>query len=331
MLIRSLAALFLLSSSVVAQAETLSLCVYDPSGANGDAFQLMKEYRIAAQGWGVDFKLKPYTDEKTASEDFKAGQCDGVVLTGTRVRSFQKFTGTIEAMGAVPSYDHLRSVVGYLASPKLAKYQKSGDYETAAVFTGGAVYLFLNDRKVNTVEQLAGKRLAVLEYDTASKVMASQVGASVVGAEIGTFAGMFNNKNVAICYAPALAYEALELYKGMGGSGGVIKYPLAQVTFQVLIRSSKFPVTFAAESRKWATQNFDRFKGMAVQAEKKIPGPKWVDIPANDRARYDEMFLETRVRLRDQEKIYDKTMLNIMKRVRCKKDGARAECALKRE
>ena len=70
---------------------------------------------------------------------------------------------------------------------------------------------------------------------------------------------------------------------------------------------------------------------MAVQAEKKIPGPTWVDIPANDRARYDEMFLETRVRLRDQEKIYDKTMLNIMKRVRCKKDGARAECALKRE
>ena len=74
----------------------------------------MKEYRIAALGWGVDFKLKPYTDEKTAAEDFKAGQCDGVVLTGTRVRSFQKFTGTIEAMGAVPSYDHLRSLVGYL-------------------------------------------------------------------------------------------------------------------------------------------------------------------------------------------------------------------------
>ena len=170
------------------------------------------------------------------------------------------------------------------------------------MFAGGAVYLFLNDRKVNTVEQLAGKRLAVLEYDTASKVMASQVGASVVGAEIGTFAGMFNNKNVAICYAPALAYEALELYKGMGNGGGVINYPLAQVTFQVLIRS-KFPATFAAESRKWAQQNFDRFKGMALQAEKKIPGGKWVDIPGGDRARYDEMFLETRVRLRDKKNL----------------------------
>ena len=91
-----------MTASVSANAGNLNLCVYDPSGANGDAFQLMKEYRIAALGWGVDFKLKPYTDEKTAAEDFKAGQCDGVVLTGTRVRSFQKFTGTIEAMGAVP-------------------------------------------------------------------------------------------------------------------------------------------------------------------------------------------------------------------------------------
>ena len=106
MMFRSLAALVLMTASVSANAGNLNLCVYDPSGANGDAFQLMKEYRIAALGWGVDFKLKPYTDEKTAAEDFKAGQCDGVVLTGTRVRSFQKFTGTIEAMGAVPSYDH---------------------------------------------------------------------------------------------------------------------------------------------------------------------------------------------------------------------------------
>ena len=70
---------------------------------------------------------------------------------------------------------------------------------------------------------------------------------------------------------------------------------------------------------------------MALQAEKKIPGGKWIDIPGGDRARYDEMFLETRVRLRDKEKIYDAAMLKIMKKVRCKKDGTGAECALKRE
>ena len=99
--------------------------------------------------------------------------------------------------------------------------------------------------------------------------MASQVGASVVGAEIGTFAGMFNNKNVAICYAPALAYEALELYKGMGNSGGVINYPLAQVTFQVLIEAASF-LRRLLESRKWAQQNFDRFKGWLFKLRRRF-------------------------------------------------------------
>ena len=51
------------------------------------------------------------------------------------------------------------------------------------------------NKGINSVEKLAGKRLAVLEHDKASKTMASQVGASMVSADLGTFAGMFNNKN----------------------------------------------------------------------------------------------------------------------------------------
>ena len=57
------AALLVLGVSSSAMAEARTLCVFDPSGANGDAFQLMKVYRTAAAGWGVEFTLKPYTDE----------------------------------------------------------------------------------------------------------------------------------------------------------------------------------------------------------------------------------------------------------------------------
>ena len=101
--------------------------------------------------------------------------------------------------------------------------------------------------------------------------MASQVGASMVSADLGTFAGMFNNKNVAMCYAPALAYEALELHKGMGAKGGVLKYPLAMVTFQVLTRSSQFSPDYANASRKWAADNFNKFQALNQMAESKIP------------------------------------------------------------
>ncbi len=51
---------------------------------------------------GIKLKLRAYSDEKVAAEDFKAGQCDAVLLTGTRARKFNRFNGTLEAMGAVP-------------------------------------------------------------------------------------------------------------------------------------------------------------------------------------------------------------------------------------
>ena len=44
---------------VATAGESRTLCVYDPSGANGDAYATMKDYQVAASQWGVDFKLKP--------------------------------------------------------------------------------------------------------------------------------------------------------------------------------------------------------------------------------------------------------------------------------
>lgn len=311
--------------------EKASLCVYDPSGANGDIFNLMKDYRTAAVGWGVEFTLQPYTDEKTASEDFKAGKCDAVLMTGTRVRAFHKFAGTAEAMGALPKYEQLKTVITNLSSAKAATLMKSGDYEVAGIFPGGAVYLFVSDRNTDTVEELAGKKLATLEFDDAAKVMVRQVGASMMGADVSTFSGMFNNGSVDAAYAPATAYKALELYKGIGSKGGVIRYPLAQMTLQLLVRDSKFADDFTQQSREYASKNFDRALSLVKQAEKEVPANHWIDIPEDDQKRYDQMFLDVRVRLRDQEKVYDKTMLTLLRRIRCQTDAARAECAEKRE
>ena len=62
--------LILLSSAGNAAAESRSLCVFDMLGANGPYFAEMKDYKTAALAWGVDFTLKPYTNERVAAEDF---------------------------------------------------------------------------------------------------------------------------------------------------------------------------------------------------------------------------------------------------------------------
>lgn len=318
--------------ALAADAVQRTLCVYDPSGANGDVFNLMKDYRTEALKWGVDFDMKPYTDEKTAAEDFKAGKCHAVLMTGTRGRSFHKFAGTLEAMGALPDYKLLRKVVLSLSKKGAAKLMTSGEYESAAIFPGGAVYMLVRDGEVDTVEELAGKKLATLDFDEAAKVMVKKVGASLVPADVSTFGGMFNNGSVEVAYAPATAYQALELYKGVGDKGAVIRYPLAQMTLQLLIKSKDFPEGFGEKSRAFAASKFDQAMKMVQQAEKKIPAKAWKDIPAEDKVRYDEMFLKVRVELRDGHgRIYHPTALKLMRKARCKADAARAECALKQE
>jgi len=233
-------------------------------------------------------------------------------------------------MGALPTYGNLKSVVSSLLTKKAAKLMKQGEYEVAGIWSAGAVYLFVRDKKINTAGKLAGQRLATLDFDKAAKTMVRQIGASMVAADVGTFGGMFNNGSVMAAYAPATAYKALELYKGIGSKGGIIRYPLAQMTLQLLIRTADFPAEFAQASRDYAKKSFTKGLKVVKSAEKQVPSKHWIDIPDADKARYDEMFLDVRVKLRSSG-VYHKNALKLMRKVRCKKDGTRAECAEKRE
>ena len=328
----ALAAFLTLGAAPRAEAaDSKTLCVYDPSGGNGDIFNLLKDYKAAAVGWGVDFTMKPYTDEKTAAADFQAAKCDAVVLTSTRVRTFHKFAGSLEAMGAVTSYDQLATVISSFGTPKGGALLKTPEYNVLGIFPGGGIYLFVRDRTVDTVAELAGKRLATLDYDEAAKVMVRHVGASLVPADLGNFAGMFNNGSVDACYAPAVAFKALELFKGIGQKGGVIRYILSQLTFQIVARTATFNDDFSNNSRKWAADNFARYRTIVEKADKSLPANAWVDIAPADKEKYDSMFQEVRLRLRDETHAYDGNMLKLLRRVRCKSEPARAECAEQKE
>ena len=114
--------------------------------------------------------------------------------------------------------------------------------------------------------------------------------------------------------------------KGIGAKGGVVRYPLAQVTLQVIIRSADFPADFPEASRKLIAKYTNKGIKAAKAAEKQIPAKHWIDIPKSDMERYDEMFLGVRVELRDQLKIYHPYALKLMRKIRCRADKSRAEC-----
>lgn len=324
-----LLAALLFPALVGAQPVDKTLCVFDPSGAHGDIYKFAESYQAAALGWGVRFKLKPYTDEVVATQDFKAGQCQAVVLTSLRARAFVKATGSLEAIGALPDYAMLKKVIRALASPRAAKLVTQGDHEAIGILPGGAVYLLLRDRSNNTMAKLAGKRIATLTHDKPARTMVDVVGASMVAAEVGTFAGIFNNGRADACYSPATAVKPLELTKGMGSKGGIVRYPLAQLTFQLIARSKDLPEGVGQKSREWVAGQFDAGLKMAKKAEAAIPGKLWIDISAADKPGYAAKFRDVRVALRNKG-VYSGSILKLMKRVRCK-GSSDAECTDKQE
>lgn len=303
-----------------------SFCVFDPVGANGPLFAITKTFQPEAMKQGIKLNLRAYTDEKVAAEDFKAGQCDAVLLTGTRAREFNKFTGTLEAMGAVPGEEEMRLLYNTLSQPKARSFMIDGSYEVAGVLPAGAIYLHTRDRNIDSVEKLQGKRIATLDYDAASVRMVRHVGASVVGSNSANFAGKFNNGSVDLAYAPAVAYQPLELYKGVNPDGAVVKYALGYMNFQIIIHRDRFPEDTSNFIREQAVSKLDEAYEIIATAESEIPSDVWMSLPQERLAEYDRMLEKVRTSL-TEDGIFDERAIKLMKAIRCRVDGSRSECA----
>ncbi len=309
-------------------AEERTLCVYDPIGRAGDYYRIMEDFSVASAGWGVPVTLKAYTDEETAARDYEAGHCDGVLATGVRLQRFNRFPSTLEAIGALPTYEHLRAMVDAMAKyPSAAARLKSGDHQTLGFIPVGQAYLFLRDRSKDTVQELAGLRIATMDYDKAAPVMVDRVGAIRVSADLGSLGPKFNNGDVDSCYMSAGGYQPFELARGLEPSGGILRYPLAQATLQLMVRSSSVPDDYAGKALTWFSQHFDDGLKLVTAVEDAIPARYWIDIPADRVAEFDELFLQSRLKLRDEHKAYDTHMLSAMRKLRCSMDPARPECA----
>lgn len=330
MIRKSLAALSLVAAAPFASAEPIKMCVFDVIGANGDMFNMVKDYALEMKAHGVDFELRPYTDEGVAVGDFNSGQCDAVAATDLRTRPFNRFTGSISAVGAIPTYDDLKTALATLATPKAASLMESDGYEVLGIVPAGAGYLFVNDRSIDTAGELAGKRMATLDYQKDAIHMVNHVKATVVPSDITNFAGKFNNGSVDTAYAPAFAYEALELYKGIGEDGGIVDYPLAQLTIQVIAREGVLDDETAQKSREVAWGMYGQAMDLIQSQEAAIPEEKWIRIPEKDIQGYQEMFRENRLQLRDgshgADKVYHPKMMGLLSKIRCSSNPSASEC-----
>ncbi|MBP9064114.1 MAG: hypothetical protein KBF81_10155, partial [Aquabacterium sp.] len=322
------AVITLMLASMVGSAQAnQTLCVYDMLGVTGDLFNMTKDYVVAMQRHGVSIDLKGYTDERVATEDFRTGQCDAVVATAFRIRQFNGVAGSIDTLGSttivrngkidIPaSYDVVRKLIQTYASPAATKLMTMGQYEVGGMIPLGAAYPIVSDRRINTIEALAGKRIAAFDHDKAQAVMIQRIGAQPVSADITNFSTKFNNGTVDMIAAPTMAYKPLELSKGIGKNGAITRFPIMILTYQMAINKTKFPDGFGLKSREYWSSQFDRAMQLIKQADAGIPPATWMDLSAENAYKYTLMLRESRIDIAEKG-LYDKRGLKVIKKIRC--------------
>lgn len=316
------------SISQASQLTPLTMCVFDFVGNEGPIHKRMKEYKIDATRWGVDLSFKVYTDDRVASEEFKNGVCDMLNLPGLRAREYNDFTGTLNAVGAIPTYKHLGMIIKTLSSEKASKLMRKGEYEIIGISPIGAIFLFVKDKNISVPADMAGKRITVLDTAPETGYLAEKIGLTPVSSSIMNALQKFNNHAVDITGAPGLAYEPMEMYKGLEPNGGIINWPSLQVTMQLIVRWEKLPEGFGQKSRELMANKYLADIKQIEQSEQTIPEKYWIEISDKAKDEWNELFRESRLALRDR-KVYNKKALTLFRKVRCKVDPNLAECTSK--
>ncbi len=308
-----------------------TVCIFDLLGRAGESYKLMEEWVLASKNWGADVKLVAYQKEEQADRDFKNGKCDAVAMTTMRSREYNKFAGSIDALGGVPSNDIARRAISYALDQRNAKRlvstMKGEKYEVAAIAPLGIAYIFVRDRSMDTIEKGIGKKFAYLHYDIAQKIAIERVGAIGVPSDISTFVGKFNRGEVDSIAAPAYAFKPLEIYKGLGKSGAMFTFPLINVTGNLIIRQNKFPEGFGQNSRAWSLRQLPKAMNTIRRLEAEIPARYKLNVTAEDKLRYQKLLRDGRIELTERG-IYDPVMMRVLKRARCTVERTNFECSL---
>ena len=246
--ILSTLALYGFSSMVQAKQQ---VCVFDLLGKAGESYKFLEEWALVSKKWGAQVQLISFQDEDLADKAFQNDKCDAVYMTSMRARTYNKFAGSIDALGGVPSNKIAQKAVEYVLDPRNTKRMtttlQGENYEVAGIGLIGSAYIFVKDRSLNTIEKAQGKKFAILHYDRAQRVMVERVGAVPVMSDISNFIKKFNTGEVDVVAAPAYAYKPLEIEKGLGSKGAMLNFPVVNVTADLIVRPERFPAQFGEQ------------------------------------------------------------------------------------
>lgn len=317
----------LLAATTLTQAATsdISLCVYDPTGSNGDIMSIAKDYALEAGKWGVTVKPQVYTTIAATKLAFEGKQCNGIIADNYTARPYNTFMGTVGAIGAVQNYDVAQQIFYALASPKLANALQSKNYEVVGYIPFGLAYMFTKDRAINSLQKISGKNVGVLDSDPSQKRMAQKVGANPIMMTLDSADNLFKSGRIDVLPSPLMVYRPFEIAKIIGTKGGIANYPIAFSTMNVIINKGNYPSDFGQKSRQWFSKRSPEFFNMVKRWESTVPRSAMYEIPSVDRSGYDLLLSQMRKEFVNN-RTYDPAMMVLITSLRCHKDPSLIDC-----
>lgn len=307
------------------ELEQKIICTWDPIGRTGPVISFVDDVVPVAIEWGLALHFEIYSDETLAVADLQSGKCDMAIVTAISSRDLLPFGGTLDAIGGVTSSAELWQTLAAVASETTAELLAEDEYEMAVTIPVGAMYAFVNDRRIDSVDDFRRRRIAVINKDVQVARLAEFAEAIPVHETLATFANSFAQNRVDIIMMPATAFEAFELKRGIGQKGGVLDIPMYYGMIQGIARRSSFPEDFGLKFRRWMLQQFDVSMSIIRTAEAAIPPHYWIRTPDSNKAALREFYKEIRLSLMAEHRFHPKA-LSLLWKIRCASQPALDEC-----
>ena len=303
-------------------------CVWDVLGKQGPIYTSTVDQQLRLKHYGITMEVEAYTDEQDVVDKLISGDCDTSIMSGAQASQFNDFTGSIESLGGVPSRRHMKYLLQVLASTHAHKKMMQGNYQIVGVIPIGFNYLFTHDGKKPTLKRSFSGKAAVVGDDVSQKALYSAFDMkTITGKNTAAAAGAYNLSDADVVMSPLVGYNMFNLGAGLK-HGSIVDYPLSQMTLQVVSRLDRIPLEVGQFLREDLFVKLNMLYREVEKNTREVPREKMYKFSPRE-----ERILDTKLAsIRDEvtkKGGYNKSMMKLQKKIRCKIDKQRQECKKK--
>lgn len=303
-----------------------TFCAWDPLGKAGPIATTIDDQKLRALHYGMDLNVIIFQNEAELIERFTTeNSCDAILVRGASAMPFNKFTASIEAVGAFPERRHLQLLTQVMAKPAMAANMSNDKYTVMGVGTIGNSNLYLKDASLKSLTSLKNKSIAVQEIDKGMIEVLNELGAKPKNNDLMSTVQMFANKETQAMVVPTIGY--LIIGSGQLGKEVVaIKQPMAQSTIQLIGHTDRFQHGLDQILREDFLFKFDTYARRLDKEISSIPANFWIKASSADNQKLEQIYQTVRIKLRDQG-YYDASMLRLARKIRCRFGADNDECS----